>query len=330
MVTKERLGEILKSINKKLDLNITLGDDPEKIIRRVSTGEPLLDDILGGGLPRGGVTMVQGRESVGKTYICQRAIAQVQRDGGTAAYIDVEYSYDPAWFEQSGVDISRLIVVAPDSAEQALDVTIELCKAGIDIVVVDSVAALLPEEEDEKSMEDYTMGLHARLLNKFFRKVSPHNKNTALVLINQLRSNIGVYRGADIAPGGQGQRYFAKVRLEVKQGELIWSEDTKTKQLRKSLPIGFYIELFTSKNKTSQPLKACEVPFYFSGETDTLFQIVQIAQTYGIIDKNGAWFSFKGEKTMGREKLLDILRDNDELRNSLISDVEEAIKSNDS
>ena len=324
MATREELEELVKDINKELKISIGFGDEPEKRLKRISTGEPLLDGAIGGGIPRRGVTLIIGNESTGKTYLCQRIAASAQREGLTVALIDTEYSYDPDWFAKSGIDISKLLHLEPESAESALDTVIELCKREIDIVIIDSVAALLPEVEDEKGMGEQQMGLQARLVNKFLRKVTRHNKSTAIIMVNQLRQGIGPYAGVT-APGGRGQHFWSKIRIELKREDWIW-EEGKSSKSKGAIPIGFYIGVKTSKNKTSTPQLTCEIPFYFSGDTDTLLQMVQVAQTYGIITQAGPYYTFKDKKFLGRPKLLDAFRDDEKLLEVLLLETQESIK----
>lgn len=323
MANRKELELLVKEINKKHKINMGFGDEPEKRLRRISTGEPLLDGVLGGGIPRRGVTLIIGNESTGKTYLCQRIAASAQREGLTVALIDAEYSYDPDWFAKSGVDISKLLHLEPESAESALDTVIELCKAEVDIVIIDSVAALLPEVEDEKNMDEQQVGLQARLVNKFLRKVTRHNKCTAIIMVNQLRQGIGPYAGVT-APGGRGQHFWSKIRIELKRTDWIWAEG-QTSKTKGAIPIGFYIGVKATKNKTSPPQLACDIPFYFSGDTDTLLQMVQIAQTYGIITQGGPYYTYKDQKWLGRPNLLEAFKSDEKLLEGLLTDIKEEV-----
>lgn len=328
MTDKDRAKEILKEINKDLKTNMTFGDDPNKILQRISTGEPGIDSITGGGIPRRGITILFGPPSSGKTYLCQRIMAAGQRNGSIAALVDAEYSFDPEWYEKSGVDVSTLIHVEPSSAEEALEWTISLCKKGVDIVVVDSTAALLPEEEDEKNMDDFQMGLHARLMNKFFRKVAPHNKRTAIILINQIRLGIGQGSGKyvpEVLPGGKGQEFYAKIIMSIRKGDLMWNDGEGPKTVN-ALPIGFDIKVTANKNKTAQPLRQCIIPFYFSGETDSLMQLFQVGIYYGVIDQAGPYYSYKDEKEQGRAKFMTMLEEKPYVKTAMIEAINEAVK----
>lgn len=322
MPTKKELKEILDTINAGLKTEFTFGDDPTKTLNRISTGEPLLDSILGGGVPRRGNTVIYGPPSCGKTFICQKIIAAVQATGGIAALIDAEFSFDPDWYTKSGVNINELFHIEPDNGEQALDAVLAFCKTEIDLVVVDSAAALVPEAEMEGSMEDMQIGLQARLLNKFFRKIGPINKRTAIVIINQTRAGIGQGYGGfvpQVLAAGKGQEYFTKVILEVKKGEEIYKEGESKK--KRNIPLGFYMSIFAQKNKTYQPFLRCDLPFYFSGDTDELLQMFQVALSYGIITQGGAYYKFGNVQAQGRPKFLEIMRNDEDLFNTIVSKI---------
>ena len=324
MPTKKELEAIMREINTNLKTGFTFGNDPTKTLNRISTGEPLLDSILGGGIPRRGNTVIFGPPSCGKTFICQKIIAAVQSVGGTAALIDAEFSFDPDWYSLSGVNIDELFHVEPDNGEQALDAVLAFCKAGLDLIVVDSAAALVPEEEMEGSMEDMQIGLQARLLNKFFRKIGPINKSTAIVIINQTRAGIGQGSGRyvpQVLAAGKGQEYFTKVILEVKKGDEIYKDGESKK--KRNIPLGFYMSVFAQKNKTHQPFLRCDLPFYFTGDTDELLQMFQVALSYGIITQGGAYYKFGDVQAQGRPKFLDMMRNDEGLFNEIVSKIKE-------
>jgi recombination protein RecA len=323
MVTME---DALKELNKSLKMNMKKGDDPFLKRERISTGELLLDDILGGGICRRGILELVGPESSGKTFLTQKIISAAQQQGLTAALMDVEYGYDPEWYKKSGVDISQLYVLQPESAEQTLEAVIALCKAKIDIVVVDSIAALLPEQEDENEMGKQQRGLQARTINKFFRKVPPHNEKTAIILINQLRKDLSAnnYNGyiPDTYPGGEGQKYFAGIMCSVRKGELLFADGDSKKT---SLPIGFTIKIKNLKNKTAQPFKVCDIPFYYSGESDVEFNLFQIGLTYGLISQSGPYYSYKEYKAQGKEKFMNIFKEDSVILQQLLADIQKEI-----
>lgn len=329
-MNKLLLNDIMKEINKSLGTSFTFGGDPSKALIRISTGEPLLDSITGGGVPRRGNTIIFGPPSTGKTFICQRIIASCQGLGGTAALVDAEFSYDPEWFAKSGVVIDELIHIQPDSGEQALDAVLALVKAKVDLVIVDSAAALVPEAEVEGEMKDMQIGLQARLLNKFFRKIGPANINTAIVIINQTRAGIG-QGGPGYVPqvlaAGKGQEYFAKIILEVKKGDEIYRDGESKK--KKNIPLGFYMSVYATKNKTFQPFMRCELPFYFSGDTDPILQIFQVALSYDILTSAGAYYRFGDIQSQGRPKFLSRMKEDDGLLEDITSKIKEVIADGD-
>ena len=320
-----RMQEILAEINKRLKTNFTFADDASFEIRRLPTGMPLLDSILGGGLPRKGITILYGYQSSGKTFIAQKVIANAQKLGMTCAFVDAEFAYDPKWAAAIGVDNSKLILIQPPTAEKALDAVITLCELGVDLVIEDSIAALLPSKEDELDLDGSSppMGLHARLMNAFFRKVAPSNINTAIILINQVRAGLGGRGGyvPDVLPGGKGQQFFTRILLRLKKGEEIYNEGESKKA--KSLPVGFYIQVTAEKNKTYQPLLTCEIPFYYVGATDYLFEIFQVALRLGIIEARGPYYSFGEDKRLGRDGFLEWLRADNDAREKLLNMIEE-------
>lgn len=324
----DRMRVILDEINKRLKTSFTFADDVSFEIKRVPTGMPLLDSITGGGFPRKGITILYGYQSSGKTFIAQKSIASVQKLGMTCAFVDAEFSYDPKWATAIGIDNSKLILVQPSTAEKALDAAIALCESNVDLLVVDSIAALLPSKENELDLDDGSppMGLHARLMNAFFRKIAPTNTNTAIILINQIRAGLGGRGGfvPDVLPGGKGQQFFTKILLKLKKGDEIYKEGDSKKA--KSLPIGFYIQITAEKNKTYQPLLACEIPFYYVGATDYLFEIFQVAVGLNIIDVRGPYYSFEEEKILGREGFLEWLRNNNDARERLLNMIQERME----
>ena len=247
---------IVDIINKQLKTNITMGNDDSLDTLRIETGMPALDDMLGGGLPRLAVTELFGLQSSGKTYISQRMIAHAQKEGHTCAFIDAEFSYDPIWSANIGIDTENLIVSRPQTGETALDILLALCDQGIDLIVLDSIAALLPTAEAKEGMEHQSIGLQARLMNQLFRKLPQVNTKSALVFINQIRAGIGGYITRDALPGGKGQEFFSRIMVRVRKGETIGDHKS---------PQGFFIEMKAEKNKTSTPLLTSSVPFYYTG-----------------------------------------------------------------
>ena len=304
------IAKVLLAINKSLKTNLTFGNANDLQIGRISTGMPAFDKILGGGVPRQSVTELFGRQSTGKTYLAQRAIASAQRQGYTCAFIDAEHSYEPAWAELSGIDVDELIVSRPDTGEKALDILLALCASHIDLVVLDSIAALLPTAEADDSMEQNSIGLQARLMNKLFRKLPPMNANTAVILINQTRAGIGGYITRDALPGGRGQEFFSRIMVRVRRTESI--EDR-----------GFYIEAKTEKHKTFTPNLSCTIPFYYSGEVDEAYELFTTALDAEVVTRSGPQYTFDGASAIGKEGFLSLMKDDVTLMERIKKEVEE-------
>ena len=306
------IQRIMKSINKELKTELTFGDADSLKLDRITTGMPSFDQMIGGGLPRQAVTELFGYQSSGKTYICQRAIASAQAQGMKCAFIDAEYSYEPEWAEKAGVITNDLIVSQPPTGEAALDILLALCENEVDLIVVDSIAALLPTAERDRSMESDSIGLQARLMNKLFRKLPPANKSTAVVLINQIRAGIGGYITRDALPGGKGQEFFSRIMVRIRRGESIKDE-------------GFVIEARTEKNKTFTPHLTCSIPFYFDGHVDELNELFNVATSLEVISRSGPKYSFKESSAVGREGYLEIMRGSSDLVKDIRKEVEKVL-----
>ena len=306
------MERILNSINKSLKTNLTFGNSKSLEMDRISTGMPAFDQILGGGIPRQSVVELFGYQSSGKTYIAQRAIAYAQTQGMSAAFIDAEHSYDPIWAEKIGVDVENLVVSRPDTGEIALDILLALCESEIDVVVLDSIAALLPTAEAQGGMDDQFMGVHARLMNKLFRKLPPVNKKTSVILINQIRAGIGGYIVRDALPGGKGQEFFSRIMVRVKRGESIRDE-------------GFNIDARTEKNKTHQPNLTCSIPFYYTGEVDEVLELFSVATDMDVISRSGPKYSFGDDSAVGRENFVKLLKSDNKLLGEVKLAVEEKL-----
>ena len=303
------MERVLTSINKSLKTNLTFGNSESLHMERIITGMPAFDQILGGGLPRQSVVELYGYQSSGKTYLAQRAIAYAQSQGLSAAFIDAEYSYDPEWAQTIGVDVENLVVSRPDTGEIALDVLLALCEAEIDLVVLDSIAALLPTAEASGGMDDQFMGVHARMMNKLFRKLPPVNKKSSVILINQIRAGIGGYITRDALPGGKGQEFFSRIMVRVRRGESIRDE-------------GFNIDARAEKNKTHTPNKTCSIPFYYTGAVDELAELFGVATDLEIISRSGPKYSFRENSAVGRENFIKLLREDKKLSGKVKSEVE--------
>jgi len=315
------ISAIVNIINKQLKTNLVVGDDDALNTVRIPTGMPALDNMLGGGIPRQAVTELFGYQSSGKTYISQRIIAHAQTLGYSCGFIDAEFSYDPIWSANVGINTKDLIVSRPDTGERALDILLALCEQGVDLVVLDSIAALLPTAEAKEGMDHLSIGLQARLMNQLFRKLAPANDKTAVILINQIRAGIGGYITRDALPGGKGQEFFSRIMVRVKKGETIGDQKS---------PQGFFIEMKAEKNKTYTPLLTSSVPFYYTGLPDPIYESFMMASDLDIIVRSGPQYAYPDKKTgevlykaLGREKFLQLMKDNEDLKIS----IEEEIRS---
>ena len=295
------ISKRLTEINKGLKTKFTLADEESLITKRISTGLPNFDKILGGGVPRRSTTIFYGQESSGKTFLAMKAIASAQSEGLECGFVDAEFSFDPDWAEKVGINVKDLYMLQPETGEQALDGALALCKAGVDLVVVDSIAALLPTKEMEGSMEDNTIGQQARMLNQFFRKHGPVNEKTALIMINQVRAGIGGYYTSDALPAGKGQQFFARIIVQCRRGKPIQDKG-------KSFPLGFMMEIKARKNKTAPPLGEASLPFYYTGQIDMSTLLFQLGVDFGIIERTGAYYSFDGIRELGRENFIEALK----------------------
>ena len=220
------------------------------------------------------------------------------------------------WAEKVGIQKKKLYIIQPETGEQALDATLALCKAGIDLVIVDSIAALLPTKEMEGTMEDNTIGQQARLLNQFFRKHGPVNFKTALVMINQVRAGIGGYYTSDALPAGKGQQFFSRIIVQCRRGKPIQEKGN-------SFPLGFMMELKTKKNKTAPPLGECTLPFYYSGKIEMATLLFQLGVDFGHIERSGAYYNYDGIRELGRENFIKALKEENKM-DKLSKDLEKA------
>jgi recombination protein RecA len=315
------LGKIEKDYGKGTIMR--LGDNAIENIQVISTGSIGLDAALGiGGLPRGRVIEIYGPEASGKTTLAIHAIAEAQKNGGIAAIIDAEHTFDRSYAEKLGVDVENLLISQPDNGEQALEITDNLIRSGaLDIVVIDSVAALTPKAEIEGEMGDSKMGLQARLMSQALRKLTANisKTNTSCVFINQLREKIGIMFGnPETTTGGNALKFYASVRLDIR----------RTSQLKDGEEaIGNRTRVKIVKNKLAPPFKKADFDILFGEGISQLGEIVDLGTDFNIIKKSGSWFSYGDTKLgQGRDAVKQILKDNPELYDELKAKVQEALK----
>jgi recombination protein RecA len=292
-----------------------LSDQKVNDIPAVSTGSLSLDIALGiGGLPRGRVIEIYGPESSGKTTLTMHAIAEAQKAGGTAAFIDAEHAFDPSYAKKLGIDVDNLLIAQPDNGEQALEIADQLISSGaIDIIVIDSVAALVPKGELEGDMGDSKVGLHARLMSQALRKLTGtiNKTNCLCIFINQLREKIGVMFGSpETTTGGNALKFYASVRLDIRRiGQIKEDKDNVT---------GNRTKVKVVKNKVAPPFKVVEFDIIYGQGISKVGEIVDLGVDMGIIGKSGSWFSYDGNKIgQGREAVKTLLLDNPELADQI-------------
>jgi len=286
-MNEKEFKDLLKQIEKEHgEGTIMLLDDESKRkkVEVTSTGSLLLDSALGvGGYPKGRIVEVFGPESSGKTTMTLLAIAEVQKKGGTAAFIDAEHALDVKYAEKLGVDLKKLIISQPDSGEQGLEIADQLINSGmVDLVIVDSVAALVPLAELEGSMDDHTVGAQARLMSKSLRKMSGsiNKTNTTVIFINQIREKVGVIFGnPETTPGGRALKFFSSIRLDIRLRERI--TDGKNQ-------IGQKVKIKVIKNKMSAPYKIAEPTIYYDTGVDTKAELIELAAEKGVVEKAGS------------------------------------------
>ena len=301
-----------------------LGENASMNVSAVSTGSLSLDFALGiGGIPRGRITEIYGPESSGKTTIALHVIAEVQKQGGEAAFIDAEHALDPVYAKKLGVDINELIVSQPDCGEQALEIAETLVNSGaIDIIVIDSVAALVPRQEIDGEMGASMVGVQARLMSQAMRKLSAviSKSNAVVIFINQLREKVGVmYGNPEVTTGGKALKFYASVRIDVrrveslKNGSEVYGSHTRCKVV---------------KNKVAPPFKTAEFDILYGSGISKSSEIIDMAIQLGIVDKSGAWFYFEGERLgQGKDNVRKLIESDKELSTKLEALVREKVAS---
>jgi recombination protein RecA len=292
-----------------------LGQKTDMKCETISTGSILIDQALGvGGLPRGRIIEVYGPEASGKTTITLHSIAQVQKAGGVCAFIDAEHALDPEYAARVGININDLIISQPDYGEQALDIAEMLVRSGaVDMIVIDSVAALVPKAELEGEMGDVHVGLQARLMSQALRKLTPvvHKSKTVLIFINQIRSKINSMPFGDheTTTGGNALKFYATIRLEIRRVATLKKNDK---------PIGNRVVVKIAKNKVAPPFKRVEVDLLFGEGISKELDLLDAAISHHVIQQGGAWFTFNGEKVaQGRDNCLKKLKEDVALFNTL-------------
>lgn len=314
------LDKIEKSYGKGAVMK--LGDNAVEKLESISTGSIGVDIALGiGGLPKGRIIEIYGPESSGKTTLAIHAIAEAQKKGGIAAFIDAEHAFDQSYAAKLGVKTEELLVSQPDNGEQALEIAENLIRSGaIDIIVIDSVAALTPRSEIEGEMGDSKMGLHARLMSQALRKLTSTISKTGCccIFINQLREKIGVMFGnPETTTGGNALKFYASIRLDIRKTSQIKEGDIVT---------GNRVKVKVVKNKVSPPFKMAEFDLVYGEGISKIGEIIDLGVDYGIIKKSGSWFSYGDTKLgQGRDSVKQILTDNIELAEELEIKVREAL-----
>ncbi|UBH09584.1 recombinase RecA [Macrococcus armenti] len=321
---QKALDTVIKNMEKSFGKGavMKLGDSTDRNVSTVSSGSITLDSALGvGGYPKGRIIEIYGPESSGKTTVALHAIAEVQRQGGVAAFIDAEHALDPVYAKNLGVDIENLYLSQPDHGEQGLEIAEAFVRSGaIDIIVVDSVAALTPKAEIEGEMGDSHMGLQARLMSQALRKLSGSvsKSNTIAIFINQVREKIGVMFGnPETTPGGRALKFYSSVRLEVRRAE----------QLKQGQDIvGNRTKIKVVKNKVAPPFKVAEVDIMYGKGISREGEIVDLGAEYEVLQKAGAWYSYDGERIgQGRENIKTFLKENPEVRDEIDQKIRKAM-----
>lgn len=323
---KAALESALKQIEKQYGAGavMRLGENRHLNIDAISTGSLTLDLATGiGGLPKGRIVEIYGPESSGKTTLALHCIAECQKQGGVAAFVDAEHALDPVYAGNLGVDIDSLLVSQPDYGEQALEITEQLVRSGaVDIIVVDSVAALVPRTEIDGEMGDSHVGLHARLMSQAMRKLTGaiNKSNCLIIFINQLREKVGVvYGNPEVTTGGRALKFYSSMRIDVRKAEAIKTAGSEV--------IGTRTKVKIVKNKLAPPFKQAEFDIMYGRGISKSGEILDLAAEYDIIKKSGSWFSYGEERLgQGRDKVKDIIENDPEFADKLETEIKKKIK----
>lgn len=325
-VKSKALDDALKIIEKTYGKGsvLRLGERPRVDVDVIPTGSILLDQALGvGGYPKGRIIEIYGPESSGKTTLALQAIAEAQKKGGRAAFIDAEQSIDPEYAAKLGVDIDNLILSQPDSGEQALEIAEMLASSGaIDVIVVDSVAALVPQAELDGVMSDNQVGLQARLMSKGLRKIAGilNRTGTVVIFINQLREKVGVvYGNPEVTTGGRALKFYASIRIDIRRAEAIKNG---------SDIVGNTVKIKVVKNKVAPPFKSCVVDMIYGQGISKYGELLDLGEQFGLLQKSGNWYQLSGNKIgNGREAAKAYLKSHEDEAKDLEAKIREAVKS---
>ncbi len=313
----DALNEALRNIEKTYGKGsvMKLGERPYVDVDVIPSGSLLIDNILGvGGYPKGRIIEIYGPESSGKTTLALHAISECQKIGGRAAFVDAEHSIDPLYAKNLGVNIDELILSQPDSGEQALEIVAMLANSGaIDLIIVDSVAALVPQSEIDGTMSDNQVGVQARMMSKAMRKLAGilNSNSCTVIFINQLREKVGViYGNPETTTGGRALKFYASVRLDIRRSEAIKDG---------SNIIGNTVNVKVVKNKVAPPFKACHVDIIYGKGISKVSEVLDLATEYGYIKKSGSWYEYDANRIgQGREKAKEFIENNPDVFTSLV------------
>lgn len=314
-----KLQQAMSALRKQFGDDIVqtgAGEDGGLAVKFNPTGIFSVDKALGGGLPEGRIIEIYGPESGGKTTLTLTFIAEMQRQGKVAAFIDVEHALDPVWAGTLGVNMAELLVSQPNSGEEALEVVETLVRTGfVDVVVLDSVAALVPKKELEGDMGDSMVGLHARLMSQAMRKLTAiiSKSHTTAIFINQIREKVGVMFGnPETTTGGRALKFFASQRIEVRRIEGVKEGDKD---------VGNRVKIKVAKNKVAPPFKTAEYELRFESGINKFKDMLEVGEAAGLVEKTGAWYTYKGKRGQGMNQMVEVLRNDPELADALLAEL---------